>query len=160
MMSIHRASPLAWIILPITPGKIRVMNVMLFLRRSPSRGFTLIEVLIVMTIIGILAAISVPSYKRSLIKAREAVIMEDLYQMRRSTDAFYADNSRYPDSLDELVSHKYLRGIPRDPFTGESQWECIPPEPSDDGELAPGGCFDFHSRSDLIGLNGIPYNEW
>jgi general secretion pathway protein G len=123
-------------------------------------GFTLVELLIVMTLIGILATISVPSYKRSLIKAREAVLMEDLYQMRRATDAFYADNARYPDSLEDLVSSKYLRGVPRDPFTQESEWDCQPPEPSDDGELAEGGCYDFRSLSDLVGLNGIPYNEW
>jgi len=113
-----------------------------------------------MTVIGILAAISVPSYKRSLIKAREAVLMEDLYQMRRAADAFYADNARYPDSLEDLVSSKYLRGVPKDPFTNANEWECQPPEASDDGELAEGGCYDFRSLSDLVGLNGIPYNEW
>jgi len=113
-----------------------------------------------MSVIGILAAISVPSYTRSLIKAREAVLMEDLYQMRRAADAFYADNARYPDSLEDLVSSKYLRGVPKDPFTNENEWECQPPEPSEDGELAEGGCYDFRSLSDLIGLNGIPYNEW
>ena len=57
---------------------------------------------------------------RSLIKARESVLMEDLYQLRRATDAYYADNAKYPDSLDDLVNKRYLRGIPRDPFTRES----------------------------------------
>lgn len=123
-------------------------------------GYTIIELLIVMTIIGILASISVPSYLRSLVKARESVLMEDLYQMRRATDAYYADNAKYPDSLDDLVNKRYLRGIPTDPFTQESEWECVPPEATDEGELAPGGCYDFRSVSDLVGLNGIPYNEW
>jgi len=123
-------------------------------------GYTIIELLIVITIIGILASISVPSYLRSQIKARETVLMEDLYQIRRATDAYYADNAKYPDSLDDLVNKRYLRGIPRDPFTQESEWECVPPEATDEGELAPGGCYDFRSVSDRVGLNGIPYNEW
>jgi general secretion pathway protein G len=113
-----------------------------------------------MTVIGILASISVPSYKRSLIKARETVLMENLYQIRRATDAFYADNAAYPESLEDLINKRYLRGVPRDPFTGESEWDCIPPEAADDGDLAPGGCYDFRSVSDLVGVNGIPYNEW
>lgn len=135
-----------------------------FRRASVSRreqGFTLIELLIVMTIIGILATIAIPSYQRSVIKAREAVLMEDLYQMRRAIDAYYADRARYPDSLEELVEARYLRDIPRDPFTGEKEtWETIPPAPSPEGEMAPGGVFDVRSGSDLVGLNDIPYNEW
>lgn len=118
------------------------------------------ELLIVMTVIGILASIAVPSYKRSVIRAREAVLMEDLYQMRNAIDAFYADQTRYPDGLEELVESKYLRGIPRDPFTGEEEWDCLAPEPSAEGELAGGGCYDPHSLSDLVGLNGVPYREW
>ncbi len=135
------------------------MRIIKCLRHLP-RGFTLVELLIVMTVIGILASISVPSYRRSLIKARETVLMEDLYQIRRATDAYYADHAGYPESLEDLINKRYLRGVPRDPFTGESEWECIPPEATDDGELAPGGCYDFRSVSDLVGLNGIPYNEW
>ncbi|MDT8442021.1 MAG: type II secretion system protein [Desulfuromonadales bacterium] len=125
------------------------------------RGFTLIELLIVMSIVGILASIAVPSYQRSLIKAREAVLMENLYQMRRAIDAYFADNLKYPDSLDNLVTSKYLRDLPRDPFTESADtWEVIAPTPSDEGELAEGGVEDVHSGSDLVGLNGIPYRDW
>ena len=130
-------------------------------RRGSTAGFTLIELLIVMSIIGILAAIAVPSYQRSLIKAREAVLLEDLYQMRRAIDAYFADHISYPESLENLVENKYLRSIPRDPFTQTSDsWTTVPPEPAPDGEMPKGGVFDVHSGSDLVGLNGVPYNEW
>jgi general secretion pathway protein G len=130
-------------------------------RKSSQRGFTLIELLIVLTIIGILASIVTPNYKRNLIKANEAVLMEDLYQMRRAIDAYFADNIRYPDSLDDLVDSKYLRSIPRDPFTKSTDtWEEIPPTPTLEGELAEGGLEDVRSGSEYIGLNGIPYRDW
>jgi general secretion pathway protein G len=130
-------------------------------RKSLQTGFTLIELLIVMSIIGILASIVVPNYQRNLIKAREAVLMEDLYQMRRAIDTYFADHIRYPDSLEDLVANKYLRDIPRDPFTESNDtWEEIPPEPPLDGEPVEGGLEDVRSGSDLIGLNGIPYREW
>ena len=76
-----------------------------------SRGFTLIELLIVMTIIGILASIAVPSYQRSVIRAREAVLFEDLSTLRNAIDEFYVDNAAYPESLVDLVDKKYLRGV-------------------------------------------------
>jgi general secretion pathway protein G len=133
------------------------------MRRSIARqcGFTLIELLIVMSIIGILATIAVPSYQRSVIKARESVLMENLYQMRRALDAFFADQAKYPEGLTELVDRRYLRSIPNDPFTGTADdWQTLPPEPPTDGEVAPGGIFDVRSGSDLIGLNGVPYRDW
>ena len=115
-----------------------------------------------MMIVGILAAIAAPSYKRHTIRARETVLLEDLYQMRQSIDAFYADNIKYPDSLDELVTTRYLRSIPVDPFTRSTNtWVIVPPEPMpDSGDLAEGGVFEVHSGSDLISLTGIPYSEW
>ena len=129
--------------------------------RLNSRGFTLFELLAVMLILSILMTIAVPSYKRSQIKAREAVLAEDLYQLRRAIDAYYADNRRYPDSLEQLMYGKYLRDIPRDPFTRRSDsWACLPPEVDDNGQLAEGGCFDVRSGSDLVGLNDIPYRNW
>lgn len=131
------------------------------IKKKNNRGFTLIELLTVMVVMAILAAIAVPSYRRSQVKARESVLAEDLYQIRKALDAYFADNAAYPDTLDQLVNSKYLRAIPNDPFTRSSDsWECVPPEPADSGQLAEGGCFDVHSGSDLVGGNGIPYRDW
>ena len=130
-------------------------------RKISQRGFTLIELLIVMSILGILASIAVPHFQRNLIKAREAVLMEDLYLMRRAIDAYFADHISYPESLDDLVANKYIRDIPRDPFTQATDtWEEVPPTPSLEGEMAEGGLEDVHSGDDRVGLNGVPYRDW
>ena len=119
-----------------------------------AKGFTLIELMIVVSIVGILATIAVPSYQSSLMKARETVLRQDLFTLSELLDHHRADKGKYPPSLDGLVTAGYLRALPKDPFTNSpGSWQQII-EPTE------GGIFDVYSGSDLVGTNGTPYNQW
>lgn len=118
------------------------------------KGFTLMEILIVLSMIAILAAIAVPIYNQSLLKARETVLKENLYQVRDAIDKYYSDKGGYPASLSTLVSERYIRELPLDPIENSKEtWEEVY---NDNGE----GITDLKSSSDKVGRNGKPYSEW
>jgi len=120
------------------------------------KGFTLIELLVVMAIIATLLTISAPRYFHSVEKSREAVLHQNLALTREALDKFYGDNNRYPDSLEDLVSKKYLRSLPSDPFTGNSTaWLIIPPDSPDKGSV-----FDIRSGAPGNARDGSAYKDW
>lgn len=126
---------------------------------SAQSGFTLIEIMIVMTIVGILVTMAQPSYHTQIVKAREAALKRSLFVMRDVLDQYAADQGRYPDSLQAVVDEKYLRDLPVDPFTRSSDtWIEVRETTTDADEQA--GIFDIHSGSDLVASNGTAYNEW
>jgi general secretion pathway protein G len=134
---------------------------MLKKRLANNKGFTLIELMIVITIIGILASIAVPNYRWGIVRAREAVLRETLYTFRTTIDQFYADQGKFPDSLQEMSDKKYIREIPKDPTTNNKEsWVIVAPPAPTDGSEVKGSVYDVHSGSNLVGSNGIPYNEW
>jgi general secretion pathway protein G len=127
------------------------------------KGFTLVEVIIVVTLIGILVAIIVPVYRNSVIRAREAVLKENLFQIRDAISKYYYDKQKYPTSLEDLVTYKYLSKIPIDPFLNSDVWEPVHFEPVDMEDFDPEiteGIIDIKCRSEKMALDGTAYADW
>jgi general secretion pathway protein G len=124
-------------------------------------GFTLIELMIVMALIVILASIGLAVHTNSQTRAREAVLKEDLFRLRDAIDQYYADKNMYPASLDALVSEKYLRAIPVDPFTNSADsWQTTMSEIDPGNPSAQPGVYDVKSGSDRTSLDGSQYSSW
>ncbi len=133
----------------------------IYRRRSLASGFTLIEIMVVMSLIVILATMGLVQYRQSIVRSKEAVLKEDLFRMRDAMDQYYADKNQYPSSLEALVTDGYLRQVPKDPFTDSStSWQTVPAEPDPSNPSAEPGISDVKSGSEAVSLDGTNYAEW
>jgi general secretion pathway protein G len=125
------------------------------------RGFTLIELMVVMAIVSVLLAIAVPIYQKSIVRAKESVLRNNLMMLRSMIDEYTIDKQKAPESLQDLVSGGYLRQVPQDPITVSDQtWRTVMEETPIGGSSSSPGIFDVHSGSDKTSLDGTPYADW
>ena len=125
------------------------------------RGFTFVELMIVMAIIAVLLAVALPIYTRSITRAKESVLKNNLFTMRTVIDEYTYDKQKAPQTLQDLVTDGYLRQVPVDPITATSDsWKIIEEDASNTVNQSQPGIFDIRSGSDKISLEGTPYSEW
>ena len=131
------------------------------LQSRAADGFTLIELMIVMALIVTLASITLVQYTTAVTRSKEAVLREDLFQMRKAIDEYYADKNKYPPALQSLVDDRYLRQIPADPFTNTADtWQATTAEPDPRNPTTEIGVSDVKSGSELTAIDGSRYSEW
>lgn len=123
-------------------------------------GFTLIELMIVIAITSILLAMAVPMYQKSVIRAKESVLRQNLFTLRTVIDEFTYDKAKAPQSLQDLVGEGYLRQIPVDPMTAQPDWQVVMEDAVSSVNQTEPGIFDVRSKSDKKSLEGTAYNEW
>jgi general secretion pathway protein G len=124
------------------------------------RGFTFVEMMVVITIIVILISMAIPIYQKSIIRSREAVLKNNLFTLRTVIDNYTYDKEKAPQSLSDLVSDGYLKKVPIDPITNSDQWKTVMEDATQAVNQAEPGIFDIHSNSDKISLDGTPYSSW
>ena len=129
--------------------------------RNAKRGFTLIELMMVISMMLILIAIAIPAYRQSIVRSRESVLKENLFTLRTLISQYTLDKQKAPESLDDLVTAGYIKQIPNDPITMKPDWTVVQ---EDDTLLSPdeqsGGIDDVHSSSDQTGSDGTAYSTW
>jgi general secretion pathway protein G len=130
------------------------------MKRHGHRGWTLIELLIVISLISVLATIGLVNYRNSVTASKEAILKTDLFRMRDAIDQYYADKGEYPASLEALVSEGYMRKLPEDPFTRAADWQTLPAEPNPSRPTAEPGVYDVKSSSQDTALDGSRYADW
>jgi general secretion pathway protein G len=131
------------------------------LHRQLQRGFTLVELLVVISLISILAAMAVVQYRNAIQHTQEATLKTNLFRMRDAIDQYYADKGKYPASLDALVSEQYLRRIPEDPLTKSADtWQTVPAEPDPGNPSAEPGIYDVKSGAQGQALDGTTFADW
>jgi len=131
------------------------------IRTGKSRlGFTMIEIMIVMAIISILVAIAAPMYQKSVVRAKESVLKQNLFSIRQVIDEYTYDKAKAPQSLQDLVSAGYLRQIPVDPITGQADWTVEMEDAVTSVNQTEPGIYTVRSKSDKQSLEGTPYSEW
>jgi general secretion pathway protein G len=129
--------------------------------RSGKRGFTLIEIMIVMVIVSVLVSIAVPLYQKSILRAKESVLRNNLFTMRTVIDEYTFDKQKAPQMLEDLVREGYLRQVPVDPMTGSNTtWRVVMEEAMTSVNQTEPGIYDVRSGSDATSLEGTPYSEW
>ena len=135
------------------------INSQFAIRNSQSRGFTLLELMIVISIIIILVSVALPQFQKTITHARETVLRDDLHKMRELIDQYAADKGKLPQSLDDLVTAGYMRELPKDPITDNKDWVIAT---GDDPYSTQGGTgvTDVHSASGDVSSEGTPYSEW
>ena len=130
-------------------------------KRRAERGFTIIELMVVMTVIVTLATIAMVQYRQSVQFAKESVLKDDLFKLRDAIDQYYADKNQYPPTLDDLVSSGYIRAMPKDPITNStSTWQAVPVEPDPSNPSVAPGVYDVKSGADVAAMDGSRYADW
>jgi general secretion pathway protein G len=129
-------------------------------RLTSALGFTMIELMVVMSLIVILATIGLVQYRQSIVYTKEAVLKDDLNKLRDAIDQYYADKNQYPPTLQDLVTNGYIRGLPKDPFTNsDSSWQTVPAEPDPNNPTTQPGVYDVKSGAEGTTLDGKALSE-